>query len=80
MGVGGIYLIECFQRGLTGTMPGMEFLTAVLKIWQAMTAGDAATRAVVDRLWRLLDTAIDQNNGSLMRSDSRRAIHESQTD
>ena len=38
-----MYLIECFRRGLSGTMPGMEFLAAVVKIWQALRAGDEQT-------------------------------------
>jgi len=42
-GSGGMYLIECFRRGLSGTMPGMEFLAAVVKIWQALRAGDERT-------------------------------------
>lgn len=39
-GSGGNLLIENFRRGIAGTIPGMEFLNAVIAVWQAMSAGD----------------------------------------
>ncbi|MBA63591.1 MAG: dihydrodipicolinate synthase family protein [Planctomycetaceae bacterium] len=35
-GSGGISLMDSFHRGITGTIPGMEFLSQVLKVWQAL--------------------------------------------
>ena len=35
-GSGGIALIDSYHRGITGTIPGMEFLPQVLKVWQAL--------------------------------------------
>lgn len=39
-GSGGISLMDSFHRGIAGTIPGMEFLPQVLKVWQALQAGD----------------------------------------
>jgi len=39
-GSGGICLVDSFRRGITGTMPGMEFLTAVVALWRALENGD----------------------------------------
>lgn len=39
-GSGGISLIDSFRRGIVGTIPGMEFLPAILTIWDAMTRED----------------------------------------
>lgn len=35
-GSGGISLIDSFRRGIAGTMPGMEFLSTIVAIWQAL--------------------------------------------
>ena len=35
-GSGGISLMDSYHRGITGTIPGMEFLPQVLKVWQAL--------------------------------------------
>lgn len=39
-GSGGILLIDSYRRGIAGTMPGMEFLEAIVVIWQALARGD----------------------------------------
>ncbi len=42
-GSGGILLIDSFRRGIAGTMPGMEFLDAIVPLWKALQRGDDAT-------------------------------------
>lgn len=42
-GSGGISLIDSYRRGIRGTMPGMEFLPAIVAIWKALEAGDFET-------------------------------------
>ncbi len=46
-GSGGVFLLDSFRRGITGTMPGMDLLDGVVAIWQALRRGDeeAAYRA-----------------------------------
>ena len=39
-GSGGISLMDSYQRGICGTMPGMEFLEGLVAIWQALERGD----------------------------------------
>ena len=39
-GSGGILLVDSFRRGVTGTMPGMEMLDAIIALWNALHAGD----------------------------------------
>jgi 4-hydroxy-tetrahydrodipicolinate synthase len=39
-GSGGIFLIDSFRRGITGTMPGMEMLDGIVALWQALERGD----------------------------------------
>ncbi len=39
-GSGGISLIDSFRRGIAGTIPGMEFLSGVIAVWNALQAGD----------------------------------------
>ena len=39
-GSGGILLVDSFRRGITGTMPGMEFLDAIVALWNALKLGD----------------------------------------
>lgn len=41
-GSGGICLVDCYRRGITGTMPGMEFLPGIVALWRALQAGDDA--------------------------------------
>ena len=42
-GSGGNLLIDGFRRGIAGTIPGMEFLDGVLKVWHALQANDEDT-------------------------------------
>mgnify|MGYP000079554521 CR=1 FL=1 len=42
-GSGGVALIDSFRRGIVGTMPGMEFLPALVAIWNALRQGDDET-------------------------------------
>lgn len=39
-GSGGIHLVDSFRRGITGTMPGMEFLPGIIALWNALQRGD----------------------------------------
>lgn len=41
-GTGGIALVDSFRRGIVGTMPGADLIRAVVPLWHALTAGDAA--------------------------------------
>jgi 4-hydroxy-tetrahydrodipicolinate synthase len=42
-GSGGIFLIDSYRRGITGTMPGMDLLDGVVAIWRALQRGDEDT-------------------------------------
>jgi dihydrodipicolinate synthase/N-acetylneuraminate lyase len=46
-GSGGIALVDSYQRGVVGTMPGAEVIDALVALWRALKAGDSA---VVDRI------------------------------
>ena len=39
-GSGGIFLIDSFRRGITGTMPGLDLLDGVVAVWKALARGD----------------------------------------
>src|SRR5690349_13744957 len=56
-GSGGGELVANHARGVAGTMPGCDLLDAVLPLWRALEAGDAAgvarLRAPVEALARL---------------------------
>ncbi|QDT55786.1 4-hydroxy-tetrahydrodipicolinate synthase [Caulifigura coniformis] len=39
-GSGGINLVDCYRRGIQGTMPGTDLLDAVVALWRALQAGD----------------------------------------
>ena len=39
-GSGGIFLIDSFRRGITGTMPAVEMVDGIVALWQALEAGD----------------------------------------
>jgi 4-hydroxy-tetrahydrodipicolinate synthase len=39
-GSGGINLVDCYRRGIVGTMPGMDQLDAIVALWGALEAGD----------------------------------------
>lgn len=42
-GSGGFALVDSYRRGIVGTIPGMEFLPAIVKLWDALGRGDEAT-------------------------------------
>jgi 4-hydroxy-tetrahydrodipicolinate synthase len=39
-GSGGIGLVDAFRRGIVGTIPGMDLLPGIVKLWQALQAGN----------------------------------------
>src|SRR3954464_693833 len=39
-GSGGINLVDCYRRGIVGTMPGMDLLDGIVALWDALEAGD----------------------------------------
>jgi 4-hydroxy-tetrahydrodipicolinate synthase len=39
-GSGGLSLVDCYRRGIAGTMPGMEFLEGIVALWTALQHGD----------------------------------------
>lgn len=41
-GSGGINLVDCYRRGIVGTMPGTDLLDGIVALWQALQAGDEA--------------------------------------
>jgi 4-hydroxy-tetrahydrodipicolinate synthase len=41
-GSGGINLVDCYRRGIKGTMPGTDLLDGIVALWAALEAGDDA--------------------------------------
>jgi len=39
-GSGGINLVDCYRRGIVGTMPGTDLLDGIVAIWNALDVGD----------------------------------------
>lgn len=39
-GSGGVFLIDSYRRGITGTMPGMDLLDGIIALWNALKRGD----------------------------------------
>lgn len=39
-GSGGINLVDCYRRGIIGTMPGTDLLDGIVALWQALQSGD----------------------------------------
>ena len=39
-GSGGINLVDCYRRGIVGTMPGADMLDSMVALWKALHAGD----------------------------------------
>lgn len=39
-GSGGISLVDCYRRGIVGTMPGVDLLDGIVALWKALQAGD----------------------------------------
>ena len=46
-GTGGIALVDSFQRGIVGTMPGADLVRSLVPLWRALQAGD---RTKADRI------------------------------
>jgi 4-hydroxy-tetrahydrodipicolinate synthase len=46
-GSGGINLVDCYRRGIVGTMPGTDLLDGIVALWRALEAGDE------DRIYQL---------------------------
>lgn len=44
-GTGGIALVDSYRRGICGTMPGADLITAIVPLWRALQAGDLDTAA-----------------------------------
>jgi len=42
-GSGGLLLVDCYRRGIAGTMPGVDLLDGTVALWQALQAGDEET-------------------------------------
>jgi 4-hydroxy-tetrahydrodipicolinate synthase len=39
-GTGGIALVDSYQRGIVGTMPGADLVDGIVALWRALVAGD----------------------------------------
>jgi len=39
-GSGGINLVDCYRRGIVGTMPGMDLLDSMVALWKALQDGN----------------------------------------
>ncbi|XZE19953.1 dihydrodipicolinate synthase family protein [Pirellulaceae bacterium SH449] len=39
-GSGGICLVDCYRRGIVGTMPGTDLLDGIVALWNALEAND----------------------------------------
>lgn len=39
-GSGGVNLVDCYRRGIAGTMAGVDQLDAIVALWDALEAGD----------------------------------------
>lgn len=39
-GSGGINLVDCYRRGIVGTMPGTDLLDGIVALWHALQVGD----------------------------------------
>lgn len=39
-GSGGINLVDCYRRGIVGTMPGTDLLDGIVALWNALESGD----------------------------------------
>lgn len=46
-GSGGVNLVDCYRRGIVGTMPGTDLLDGIVALWKALAAGDE------DRIYQL---------------------------
>ncbi len=39
-GSGGVHLVDCYRRGIVGTMPGTDLLDGIIALWNALQAKD----------------------------------------
>ncbi len=39
-GSGGINLVDCYRRGIVGTMPGADLLDGIVSLWRALKSGN----------------------------------------
>lgn len=39
-GSGGINLVDCYRRGIVGTMPGTDLLDGIVALWKALASGN----------------------------------------
>ena len=39
-GSGGVLLVDCYRRGIRGTMPGVDLLDGIVALWRALEQGD----------------------------------------
>jgi 4-hydroxy-tetrahydrodipicolinate synthase len=39
-GSGGMNLVDCYRRGIVGTIPGMDLLDGIIELWRALEAHD----------------------------------------
>jgi len=39
-GSGGVYLVDAYRRGISGTMPGCDLIRGIVAIWKALKSGD----------------------------------------
>jgi 4-hydroxy-tetrahydrodipicolinate synthase len=39
-GSGGIALVDCYRRGIVGTMPGADLIDAIVALWNALEQGN----------------------------------------
>lgn len=46
-GSGGINLVDCYRRGIVGTMPGVDLLDGIVALWKALNSRDE------DRIYQL---------------------------
>ncbi|MEZ6073272.1 MAG: dihydrodipicolinate synthase family protein [Pirellulales bacterium] len=42
-GSGGMHLVDCYRRGIAGTMPGVDLLDGIVALWHALRRDDDAT-------------------------------------
>ncbi|MCB1089033.1 MAG: dihydrodipicolinate synthase family protein, partial [Verrucomicrobiae bacterium] len=58
-GTGGIALIDSYQRGIVGTMPGADLIAALVPLWRALQSGDLEKAA---RIHEPLSTLISMQS------------------
>src|SRR5690606_31335976 len=59
-GSGGIALVESFQRGIVGTMPGAELIDGITALWRALVAGH---QQAVDRVFPFVCALVSLQSG-----------------